>query len=70
MIPHLYRLNTGDIFSVNLKTFAKNPNLRDNPHIQIIKIVKIRPKWFIYIFGHYFNIPKPYKIWVVQIMSI
>ena len=70
MIPYLYKLSTGDIFSVNLKTFAKNSYLHDNRHFQIMKIVQIRPKWFIYMFGRYFNISKPYKTWVVQIMFI
>ena len=70
MIPHLYKLNTGDIFSVDLKTFAKNSNLWDNRHFQITKIVQIRPRWLIHIFKHRFNIPKPYKTWIVQIMSI
>ena len=70
MTPHLYKLNTGDIFSVNLKTFVKDPFLRDNPQFQIKKIVQIRPRWLIHIFKHRFNIPKPYKIWVVQVMLI
>ena len=70
MIPHLYKLNTGDIFSVDLKTFANNPNLYNNQQFQIIKIVQIRPRRFFHIFKHHFSIPKPYKIWVVQIMVI
>ena len=70
MISHLYKLNTGDIFSIDLKTFTKNPNLWNNQQFQIIEIKQIRPKWRFSLFHHYFNIPNLYKIWIVKIIFV
>lgn len=70
MTPHLYKLNHGDIFTVDIKTFSKNAILLNPLNFQILGIKQIRPRRLIHIFKHRFNIPKPYKIWVVQVMSI
>ena len=70
MAPNLYKLNRGDIFTVDIKTFSKNAILLNPLNFQILEIKQIRPRWFIHIFKHRFNIPKPYKPWIVQIMAI
>ena len=70
MTPHLYKLNHGDIFTVDIKTFSKNAILLNPLNFQILEIKQIRPRWYWHCFHHHFSIPKPYKIWVVKIMSI
>jgi len=70
MVPRTYKINHGDIFTVDIKTFSKNSILFDTTKFQILAVEQIRPRWYFSIFKHRFEIPKPYKIWVVKIMSI
>ena len=70
MTPHLYKLNHGDIFSIDINILSKNLDILNSGKFKILKIKQIRTRWLIHIFKHRFNIPKPYKTWIVQIMFI
>ena len=70
MVPNLYRMNQGDIFSVSINNLSTNLDILNSGKFKILEIKQIRPRWYWYCFHHRFSIPKPYKIWVVKIMSV
>lgn len=63
----LYKLNTGDVFTLGIEAFSKAPEIWNDPVFFILGIELVRLKHHFRVFGRHLAIPRLKKTWLVRI---